>query len=169
MARRGSRSRGEKVIDNVFWAGGTTSAFTLAAGSVAVNALVSSAQPFTLLRMRGNLVAFLDGASAPGKAVIIGVGLRMVPEGTGSTVLSAPLTDDEASWIYYSTFVLGYEEMVTDVIDVPGISSFREIIDNKAMRRVKPDTELQFVFENATLATAAAVNIAISCRFLLGN
>ena len=171
MARRGARTRGEKVIDNVFWSGALADfgSVALSAGTVAEQALVASNQPFTLMRIRGNLLAYIDGGPAPGVSAEIGVGLRMVPEGTGSTVLSSPISDDEASWIYYSTFVVGHEEPVTDVLQIPGLTYFREVMDGKAMRRVKPDTELQWVAENVTLGGAVSVNILIACRFLLGN
>jgi len=123
----------------------------------------------TIMRTRGQLMASIDGASAPGKAVRVGIGFVIVPEGTGSTVLWAPLTDPNAPWFFYSTFVLGYEEMVTDVVDVPGLSSYRETIDSKAMRKGPPDTEVQVVFENATILSASSVNLFVQGRFLLGN
>ncbi len=89
----------------------------------------------------------------------------MVPEGTGSTVLWSPLTDADAPWFYYSTFFLGYEEYVVDVIDSPVLTAYREIIDSKAMRRVR-NQEVQLVVENTTIAGAVSVNIVAAGRML---
>ncbi len=112
------------------------------AGTAAVNVLTAINLEETIIRMWGNLLASIDGASAPGKLVRIGVGMIVMPEGTGTTVTSSPISDAQAPWFYYSAFDLGYEEMVTDVIDVPVISAFRETIDVKAMRIIRPDREL---------------------------
>ena len=72
------------------------------------------------MRIRGNLLAYIDGASAPAKLVSIGVGLILAQSGQSGTVLSSPITDPDAPWIWYERFSLGYEEMVTDQVDIPG-------------------------------------------------
>ena len=95
--------------------------------------------------------------------------MHVVPDGTGATVLTEPFGDSNADWFYYNEFVLGYEEMVIDVVDVPGITSFREMIDVKAMRIGVPDTEIQIVMTNTTLLGAATVNLNLGGRFLLGS
>ncbi len=125
--------------------------------------------PETIMRTRGELVGYIDGASAPGKLVHFAVGMILVPEGTGTTVLWSPITDANAPWFWIEQFHLGYEEMVTDVVDVPGLSIFRKEIDLKAMRIVRPDVEVQLVFENVTLLSVAAVNVRVSFRMLLGR
>ncbi len=169
MARRGSRSRGGKVIDNVHWLPFIGVSLAQAAGSAAISLVSTALTPFTIMRTRGTLVASIDGAGAPGGLVQVGVGMIVVPEGTGGTVLQSPINDANADWFWYETFVLGYEEMVTDVVDVPGITSFRATIDSKAMRRMLSDTEIQLVIEQATLATSRSVNVAVAGRVLLGN
>ena len=121
------------------------------------------------MRIRGELVAYIDAASAPTKLVDVAVGIALVPEGSGTTVLWSPITDEDAPWWYYERFVLGYEEMVTDVIDVPGITSFRSTIDVKGMRIIRPDVEAQIVVENATLQSASSVNVALTARVLFGS
>ncbi len=80
----------------------------------------------------------------------------------------SPITDGDAPWIWVSYFELAYEEMVTDVIDVPGMSSYRELIDNKAMRIVR-NQELQMVAENATIGGASSINLSVSGRTLSGT
>ncbi len=54
---------------------------------------------------------------------------------------------------------------MTDVIDAPGVSSFRQVIDSKAMRRVR-NQEVQMVVENATALAAGTVNVGVNGRFL---
>ena len=158
----------QKKIETVHWTYGSWAMFTLAAGTVAANVLAAQHLPETLMRIRGENTAFLDAVQAPATAVSVAVGLILVPEGTGSTVLWSPITDGDAPWIWWDAYHLAYEEMVTDVIDVQAMSGARRVIDSKAMRRVR-NQEVQFVAENATVATASAVNIFGSARFLSGS
>ena len=160
--------RSGRKIDFTHWTYGSFSILGLAAGLNGNTVLSAQHLPETLLRLRGSLMAYIDGASVPGKLISVGVGLILVPEGTGTTITWSPITDGDAPWIWVSYFELGYEEMVTDVVDVPGISSYREVIDNKAMRVIK-NQEVQAVVENATIGTAAAVNLTLSVRALSGT
>ncbi len=139
----------------------------LSAGTSAQVAIGSQTTEETLLRVRGSLMAYVDAAQAPGGQALIGVGLIVMPEGTATTVTSSPISDGNAPWLWLSTFTLGYEEMVTDVIDIPGLTSYRETIDSKAMRILRPDREIQIVAENVTGLTALSVNIAVMNRYLM--
>jgi len=123
------------------------------------------------MRTRGQLAAYVDGLEAPAVAALITVGMWIVPEGTGTTVLAGgnPFDDPNADWFYYSQFLLGYEEYVADVIDSPGVSSYREVIDSKAMRIGNPDTEIQLVIDNETISGSLSVNVHLAGRFLLGQ
>ncbi len=165
MARR----RAGKKIDFVHWTGFLES--TLALGAGTVGSLVGVAQhlPETLLRTRGNLLAYVDGLAAGGELVVIGVGMIVVPEGTGSTVLWSPISDQDAPWFWLDQFHLGYEEPVVNVVDVPGASSYRSVIDSKAMRRIPQSSEIQIVYENVTIGAAAAVNVTAVGRWLAGS
>ena len=162
MARHG------KKIDFVHWSGFVQSVGGLGAGTFA--GLLNSAthEPETLLRIRGNVLAYLDATQAPGALIHVGIGICQVPEGTGSTVLWVPLTDGDAPWIWVERFALGYEEMVTDVVDVVSLPIFRGVIDNKAMRKLR-NRELQVVVEQATLLGAASLNFNITGRALTGS
>ena len=161
--------RGAKKIDFLSWGGFSFTAGGQAAGSIAATMLSSSLTPYTLMRTRGNLTAYLDGVAAPGKGIIVSVGMHLVPDGTGTTVLVEPFADSATKWFFYREFFLGYEEMVNDVVDVPGITSFRSVIDDKSMRKVAPEQEVQVVFTNTTALTASAANYHISARFLFGR
>ena len=164
MARR----RSGKKIDFTRW---NILSFhsSLSAGVVGLNLDAGRTTAETLLRMRGNLLAFLDSASAPNIGIQVGVGIRKAAEGTGATVTVSPLQDADYPWIYFAAFDLYYEEKVTDVIDVPIASGFREAIDNKAMRIIRPGEELQIVVENVTVASAGVCRIGLNARILLGS
>jgi len=166
-----ARSR-QKKIDHVRWIGfssGTTG-FGLAAGTVAALAISPTSFQETVMRTRGQFSAFVDALQAPGNSAVISVGMVIVPEGTGSSVLWSPFTDRNAPWFYYAQAVLAYEEYVTDVIDSPGMTSFRQAMDSKAMRKAAPDTEIQVVFENTTLGgSGLSVNANLIGRVLIGT
>ncbi len=169
MARKRSTRGRERVIDNVRWTLGTFSIAGLGATNSALTILSDGGIEETVLRIRGELVAWKDGTSAPGVGVRVAVGILPVMGGQGTTVVSSPLADADAPWMFYESFHLAYEEMVTDVIDVPGISSFRKTIDVKSMRILRPDEELQLVVEQATVIGAMNINIQGTLRFLLGD
>ena len=169
MARR-TVPRGNRVIDAVRWIGTAQSATALSAGTVAATVVAEAGDsPYTIMRLRGQLFADLDTTSAPGIMVDVGVGLHVVQAGTGTTVVQSPITNPDAKWFWYTRFALAYEEMVTDVIDVPGATSYRETIDGKAMRRVMTGQEVQIVFENLTVHAAGAVNVRFTTRMLQGR
>ncbi len=137
-----------------------------AAGSVAAT-LFTPTDRSTLLRMRGTVTGWADATQAPGKSVFVTMGIILVPLNTGTTVLVDPFGEPSASWIWWYAGFIGYEEMVTDVIDVPGITSFRHDIDSKAMRKLYNDVELQLVMTNTTASSAMAVNVSTHVRILV--
>ncbi len=157
-----------KKIDNVFWGLGTATVTALGAGNIGATVIASGTQAATLLRVRGECLVFLDAVQAPGTLVRLTMGIIKVPEGTGTTILWEPFGDDNAPWIWYDVAHLGYEEQVVDVVDSPQLSARRIHIDNKAMRRIRPDEEVQFVVTNTSVATASAVNVFFTARMLLG-
>ena len=165
-----ARGRHNKKIDFTSWMFSATggSLMALAAGTVGFNWLTAGTAPATLMRIRGSVMAWVDGTATPTESCLISVGLIVMPEGQGTTIVSSPFTDGNAPWLWHTTFVIGYEEPVADVVDVPGLTSYREVIDSKAMRIIRPDREVQLVAENTTIDTATTVNIHVSGRILLG-
>jgi len=166
MARRFT-ARARPV--NRHWTGIAGSFFAHAtASNAAVNINPAVHGQETILRTRGEVWAFVNDVQAPTSNLVqVALGLIVMPGGSGTTVTSSPITDADAPWFWYDTFVLGYEEMVTDVIDVPGITSYRGVIDSKAMRIIRSDREIQLVIESATLGgSGLAVNAGIVARLL---
>ncbi len=166
MAHR--RGGFQKKIDTVHWTVGAISVLAGGAGSFARTVLAAQHLPETLLRSRGELVTWLDAAQAPGTIVQVTCGMILVPEGTGTTVLWEPSGDGDAPWIWWDTYLLAYEEMVIDTIQVPALSGVRRVIDSKAMRKVR-NTELQFVATNFTVGVASSVNVVAEVRVLAGS
>ncbi len=162
-----ARARGQKKIDYTRWDRFFFSS-SLSAGTLGAVLLTDPANNETLLRTRGNLIAFLDAPSAPNIGIEVGIGFHWVPEGTGTTVITSPTTDADANWWWHESFHLFYEEKVVDVIDVPWASAFRSVIDSKAMRRVPPKMEAQVVVENSTVASAGTLRFGLAGRCLFG-
>jgi len=167
MAR--SRRSNTPRIENLRWAGANHFFFALAAGASAQTMVTAAESRDTIMRIRGQLVAWLDSTPTPPKAVEVAIGALVMPEGQGTTVVSGPLDDESAPWLFYERFTLGYEEMVTDVIQVEGLAIYRATIDVKAMRILRPDRELQLVVEQATLENANSINLSFGFRILLGQ
>ena len=172
MARRirslATIPRPAKKIDNVIWELSTGSVLALSAGNSARNFSSVGTVPTTLLRMRGEVLVFLDGNSPPGELVSVAMGIILVPVGSTTTTQFSPVTDANAPWIWHDTAHIGYEVYENDVVDAPGITSARVKVDNKAMRKIRPEVEMQFTVENTTIGGAAAVNVAYSIRWLQG-
>jgi len=162
------RGRHAKKIDTVHWTGGSFFGISQAAGSLAQTVLSAQHLPETLLRIRGEWIALLDGALAPGKFVRATAGFILVPEGTGTTVLWDPVGDADAPWIWWDTMNLAYSEAVTDVIPVGNVAAGRRVIDSKAMRKIR-NTELQVVVTNTSVSSTASINTMGEVRVLAGS
>ena len=167
MAR--SRERFSPKIQNLVWAGATHLFTSQGAGTAAQVMVTAADTKDTIMRIRGELVAWVDAPSIPAKNCVVGIGAIVMPEGQSTTVVSSPVTDTSAPWLFYDFFTLGYEEMVTDVIDVPGLALYRKTIDVKAMRILRADQELQLVVENTTIQAATTINLIFTFRLLLGQ
>ena len=164
MARR----RSGKKIDFVHWTYGSQSFVTQAQGTAAKTLFAAQHLSETLLRLRGNASGFIGGAAAPPVFAECALGIILVPEGSGTTVTWSPVTDGDAPWIWVDYFVLGYEEAVTDVIDVPGLTGVRSVIDNKAMRIMR-NQEVQLVVEITDIVGTFSGDFHVGVRLLAGT
>ena len=169
MARQRSRTRGfEKTIDQIRWQGASHSFVGQAVGSVA-QTMVTDGDKETILRIRGEIVSFAEGALTGGQLIRCGLGALVVQAGSGTTVIQKPLTDPDAPWLFYEQWTIGYEEIVSDVVDVPGITSYRKTIDSKAMRILRPGREVQLVWEAVSIVSTLSSNTVFGFRMLLGQ
>ena len=166
MPRR--RSGFAKKIQSTHWTYGSFAFNAHGVGISAVNLFSAQHLPETLLRTRGEYVAAVDGLAATPTLIACGLGFAQVPEGTGTTPLWSPLTDGDAPWFWVDYFMMGYEELVTDVIDIPMLTGVRRVIDSKAMRIVR-NREIQAVLETATVIAAETINVNGQVRTLFGS
>ncbi len=120
------------------------------------------------MRTRGEVLVGLDSAQSPGASVLISMGMVLVPEGQGTTVIWDPFSDSEAPWFWFKEVTIGYEEMVTDVIANQGIQFARIDVDSKAMRKANVDEEVQMVVTNTTESGAMSTNFWYGLRWLQG-
>ncbi len=162
---RARRSAGRRA--DLRWIGGRQAAQTFGAGVSGLTIVSAGNTSQTIMRTRGTLYATLDSAQAPG--VQVEVGCAFLIQQSGATPTSHPLTDADAPYFWYTRFVLGYEEMVADVVGSPWLSAYREVIDSKALRVLRPDQEIAFVFEQQTIGNAASIDLTASARFLLAD
>ncbi len=164
MAR--ARSRSGRRAD-LRWTFGSLSVEAQGAGSSTGTIVQAGNTSQTLMRVRGQILGWLDGVQTPPVSVHVGVGFIITQD--GATPTSLPLTDGDAPFLYYQTFALAYEEYVTDVIDATGTAVFRHEIDVKSMRIIRPDQKVSMVVENATIAGAGSINVHVGARFLLAD
>jgi len=159
-----------KKIQSVHWTGGAWQFIGQAAGVAAGTFGSAQHLPETLMRFRGAWSACLGTAVSATSGALVTCGLIQVPEGTGTTVLWSPFTDADAPWIWWDTFNLLYQEMVTDVIATQNTMSGARVIDSKAMRKLR-NTELQIVLENTAIPgyTTRTIDVAGSARALSGS
>ncbi len=170
MAHRRSNSRGrfDKKIETTRWAGANHAVLALSAGAVAQTMVTDGLQE-TFLRLRGELVAWLDNPTSPIQMVDVAIGALVVQAGSGTTIIQKPITDPDAPWFFYERFCLAYEEKVVDVVAVQQLIAFRKTIDAKAMRILREGREVQLVIEQATIDGAGVVNLNLNFRALLGT
>ena len=169
MARHRGNSGHVKKIENLIWQNSQGANLAQSAGSVAAIAFATvGTLPVTLLRLRGEFLSWLDAAGAPGEVVQVNAGIIFVPEGTATTVVYSPQSDANAPWLWYAAFTLGREEQVVDVIALEALAMKRIEIDNKVMRRIRLDVEVQFVIETVNVSGSPASNHAFNIRWFEG-
>ncbi len=131
--------------------------------------LVAFEAPFTIMRIRGQLLAQLN-AAAVNERVVLAVGIIVITEeqsSTGVTAIPNPQTDMDADWIWHGflTVTSGQEAAIVNegLID-------RLEIDSKAMRRVKPGMSLALVAAVAfSVDQAGSVDFMYGARVLVGD
>ena len=165
MARRRSGRRADYR-----WTFGTHSFTGLAAGGNTAGTIVTAGNTSqTLMRVRGSFLAWLDATgSAAADTVIVAAGLLVQQGGAAST--SLPITDGDAPWLWHASFTLATEiAFPTGGDGQPGILWVREEVDNKAMRVVRPDQEIELVVETLDVVGAPVINFSMSSRFLFAD
>ena len=166
MARQ--RGRQGRSIDVLRWTGDTLINFAAISAPGAALSLFQAGETskFTIMRTRGRILVALDSTAADGDAVLVTVGMKVVPKGTDAMVLINPVSEAEGDWFVWDTTALIQD--ISQPIQ-SGASWYRFDIDSKAMRRLGPGQQIQLNVANATLGTAQAINAFGQIRMLLGS
>ncbi len=119
----------------------------------------------TLMRLRGEVLVFLDGASSPAVGDLMVFAWGVIRSASGSTDVGvSPLTEGGANFLAYGTGHLGTE--ATAQLGNEGLSMVRFDVDSKAMRKLRENESLYVVFESVDIAGAPVWNAGFSLRGL---
>jgi len=138
--------------------------------TASVQELISIQIPATIMRIRGEFLAFLTTSAAANSVKAIGVGITLVSNealAAGAASIPDPLSDLNADWMWHGFALLGRVSTTED--ESAGLTSVRLEIDTKAMRKVKPNTSLVFVVSPLNLSGTETARAVIGARVLLGT
>ena len=160
MARQRSGRRTDYT-----WQGAQVGATLAAAGSTLAEIVTLNA-PQTLTRIRGSLVASIDGPT-DGDKVIMAFGFIVGTEedlAIGVTAMPNPSDDLDAAWVWHS-----YIPMLAQAAGVENTVFGRLTVDGKAMRRMRQSETLILVVDNVSAAGTPATDFAGGFRCLFGS
>ncbi len=173
MARaRQSFVRPGKTIDIKQW----TSILSLRTSVQSASGTFSGAglaftSPFTILRMRGSLLVYLDESAVLGDQSKIAYGIGIISSDAftlGPTAMPDPAGEADFPWLYWEEINLGLLE--TGDLRAFGISSRLSNWDSKAMRKVKPGQTLAWIGQTVNITGDPPMEIQIGqTRVLLGS
>ena len=151
MARR--RVAGQRVLDMKQWRGLPAHSSGVASITTVLMASLGFTEPSTILRIRGDFRAMLDGASdGTVQQFAFGIGVVSTDAATlGATAMPDPFGEPEYPWLFYHSANLVASILGGALIE-PALAQAFVTIDSKAMRRVKPGQSLVSVLQ--TLLTS---------------
>ncbi len=164
MARRHG-----KTVDYKQWDGLPAISLLLVANATVQGAALSFTSPATILRCRGQMVAFMDEGQQVGDKARIAVGLGIISTDAfnGGTVPD-PASEAEYPWLYWHDFQLGSSLAVG--INNEGSSSYRFEVDTKAMRKIRPGESLCWQAQYVDGTGTPAVDLQMAqTRVLIGT
>jgi len=178
---RGTRSRGSSIATRSrrqsSWSGGPAGAITRTGTGSSIFPVASQAiaNGLTIVRTRGELIAYLTSATSTNDGYAAGFGICVVSENAaavGITAVPTPITDiGWDGWLYHRLFQLKAAAPIaagaaadTDFANVFS-ASVRIEVDSKAMRKIKATDQLIAVFEGTIVGTAN-LSASFDCRVL---
>ncbi len=128
--------------------------------------ITTSERSETIMRTRGEILVWLDASgSVAGDILRWAAGFLIQQE--GQTPASTPIADGEAPFFWYETGTLAAETAVGNV-GAPSEMA-RIVVDSKAMRILRPNQEVEFIYEVVDVVGAPISNASINARFLLAD
>jgi len=158
-----------KKIDFTRWILGVFDDALLASPGNSQGAITTSSQSTsTLLRSRGELLVGWAAAAAIQAGDVTRVGVGFLVQQEGATATQLPLTDAFAPWLWY--WVGTMQAQVDEGEGRHGIlGAARVVIDNKAMRILRPGMEIVCVAEALAIVGNGEVQVSVAARLLLGT
>jgi len=141
--------------------------FTTSGSAFLGSAVAPTVDGLTLVRTRGQWSGYLESASAArsGYTGAFGIGVATTAAVTaGVASVPTPITEQSwDGWLYWSSLVLTASSVIDgsaaadhDLVN-PTMAAFREMIDSKAMRKLKEEDSLYAVVEVTLIGTSALV------------
>ncbi len=148
--------------------GGTGAEHTIGASSSSTSlwstGLIPLEEGLTIVRIRGELLAFLTAATAALDGFVCGFGITLVSDeafAAGAASIPSPIDDiDYDEWMYYTTFSLKASAIIAggaaeDHDSMLAVTAAKRIeIDNKAMRKFPVGKTMVALLEVQEIGTA---------------
>ena len=135
------------------------------AGTIATG--VQIGESLTLVRTRGQLAIHFDPTSIA-DVVQVGVGLGVYASdafAAGAASMPGPLSDAGWDWVYHKLFMFGPAFTATETGDSI-VDNIQMEVDSKAMRKLKDNQVLGWMFELIVISGGGTVDIAVTARHL---
>ncbi len=164
MARRSGR-----VIDFKAWAAISGQTTSIAAAQTTTFASLSFTFSATILRLRGWWMVSLDGAADTDiNQVVLGIGV-VSTDAVAGAALPDPSQEPEFPWVFWDTATVA--AILPDAGSAQdfafNMAVTRQVIDSKAMRKVRPSQSLVAVVQTTS---AAPVDVTVGpVRVLFGT
>ena len=147
------------------WTGNTGVAALASGGTADFGGVATNTQAATIVRIRGQLLASIDGP-VDGDKVVVAAGFIAVTEeqvAVGPTAIPSPLSDLDAEWIWHG-FLLMQSQGVVATQDTTQMA--RLMIDSKAMRKLKQSQEAHLIVHASSLSGTPATDVMMGIRVL---
>ena len=124
--------------------------------------------PGTIMRVRGYASITID-AGAAADSMVLALGLIVANDdlvSAGATAFASPINDLDADWLWHSFFPVHAESAT------PGDGAdhnVQQVIDSKAMRRVKQNDNLAMVIDGQVLAGTPTADAVAGVRVLFSS
>ena len=164
MARQFTRRAHRPTLK---WDDFAFSALALSAGDTSAVVISPVTESQTIVRTRGELLCWMDGAPTPPRLIRVGIGLLVQQAGATATV--SPLTDGDAPFFWYDVVTLMSDNTAAGGAPQQPMASSRAVVDGKAMRVLRPDQDIFVVIETADVVGASASDIGFDGRFLIAD
>ncbi len=136
-------------------------------GNIGTSIGLVTNETITLVRTRGQLMVHFDPTTL-NDVLLVGIGLGVYSDDAfqiGQSAMPGPISDPEWDWVYHKLFMLGPVFTATETGDSIQQNLFIEL-DSKAMRKMKANQTLGWIFEGLIHSGGGTVDISVVSRHL---